>query len=253
MNASPTRNAKTYWDQQALLNHAAAAIDPADRQGRKNAYIAHCRNIALASGLNKLPSNARVLDYGCGTGTFLKWMKGWRPDLSGFGADFSKEMLHIALELNPALDGRLTVSNSQDLPFHEGTFASICTAITLIYLLENSALFVLAREFRRTLAPGGMVISVEQIRRRTHHQTEHFKIQRSPEELIEIFAQAGFELLEWRQIRRGRFPLIYLIRYGLIPLSWHDCIARFEARLWRNFRAPQLDYADALFVWKVRK
>ena len=253
MNAAPTRNAKIYWDRQALLNHAAAAIDPADLQGRKNAYIAHCRNLALASGLKALPPGARVLDYGCGTGTFLNWMIGWRPDLSGFGADFSNEMLHIALELNPGLAGRVTVSNSQDLPFREGSFASICTAITLIYLLENSALLSLAGEFHRTLSPGGIVVSVEQVRRRTHHQTEHLKIQRSPEEIIEIFDQAGFELLEWRPIRRGRFPLVYLIRYGLIPVRWHDSIARFEAYLWRKFNVPQFDYADALFVWRVRK
>ena len=252
MNAG-TRNARTYWDQQALLNRVAAAIDPADRRGRKNTYIAQCRNLALASGLKSLPPGAHVLDYGCGTGTFLSWMIGWRPDLSGFGADLSKEMLHIALELNPALEGRLAVSNSQNIPFSDGSFASICTAITLIYLLENSALLSLAREFHRALIPGGIVLSVEQVKRRTHHQAEHLKIQRSPEEIIEIFSQAGFELLEWRPIRRGHFPLIYLIRYGLIPVRWHDCIARFEARFWRNFGVPQFDYADALFVWRVRK
>ncbi len=252
MHADKTGNIQSYWDSQAVLNHAAAAIDPADRLGRKNAYIAHCRNLALASGLKHLPAGARVLDFGCGTGTFLGWLMWWRPELSGYGADFSREMLRVALGLNPELAGRVTVCNSQKLSFRDGSFAAICTAISLIYLLEGSALISLAREFRRSLVPGGMVLSVEQVRRRTHLQLEHHKIQRAPEEIIEIFAQAGFELVEWRQIRRGRFPLVYLIRYGLIPSRWHDRIARIEARLWRNSRVPQLDYADAYFMWRVK-
>jgi SAM-dependent methyltransferase len=253
MPADETRNTKSYWNKQAVLNQAAAAIDPADRLGRKNAYIAHCRNIALASGLKDLPTGVRVLDYGCGTGTFLSWLKGWRPELSSYGTDFSMEMLRVALELDPQLGGRVTACNGQQLPFRDCSFESISTAITLIYLLEDHALLSLAQEFRRTLVPGGVVVSVEQVRRRTHRQPEHHKIQRAPEELIEIFAQAGFELVEWRQIRRGRFPLVYLIRYGLIPSRWHDLIARIEARLWRNSRVPQLDYADAYFAWRASK
>jgi SAM-dependent methyltransferase len=253
MKYDKTGNAESYWNKLAVQNHATAAIDPADRLGKKNAYIAHCRNLALASGLKALLPGARVLDYGCGTGTFLSWVSNWRPVLSCFGADFSKEMLHIALKLNPALFGRIIASDGQQLPFRESCFDAICTAGTLVYLLEDQALLSLAKEFRRTLVRDGTVVSVEQIRCRTHHQPIHHKIQRAPAEIIEVFAQAGFELQEWRPIRRGRFPLIYFIRYGMIPIRWHDSIARFEARLWSNFSLPQIDYADALFIWRARK
>ncbi len=253
MNSDKNRIAKTYWNKLAVQSHAAAAIDPADRLGRKNAYITHCRNLALAIALKNLPSQARVLDFGCGTGTFLSWLMRWRPEISCFGTDISIEMLRMALNLNPELEGRITVCDGQKTPYRDSCFESICTAGTLVYILENHTLLSLAREFRRTLVSGGIVVSVEQVRRRTHHQTEHLKIQRSPEEIIQIFAQAGFELLEWHPIRRGRFPLIFLIRYGLIPVGWHDYIARFEARLWRKFSVPQLDYSDVLFVWRVRK
>ena len=253
MTLHNSEDTQSYWNRQAILNHEAAAIDPADQLGRKNAYIAHCRNIAMANGLSKLPTGSRLLDFGCGTATFLAWLKRFRPDLNGIGTDFSKEMLHIALDLHPELRGHLTACNGQQLPFRNHSIESICTSITLIYVLENHELLSLAQEFRRTLVPGGLVVSVEQVRRMTYHQPEHHKIQRSPEELIEIFFQAGFELQEWQPIRRGRFPLVYLIRYGLIPVRWHDYIARLEARLWRNFSIPQVDYVDAYFVWKVRK
>jgi SAM-dependent methyltransferase len=251
MNSDEIKRIKSYWNKQAVLNQAAAAIDPADHLGRKNAYIAHCRNLAIESALKNIPTGARVLDYGCGAGTFLTWLMEWRPGIAGYGADFSLEMLHLALTVNPELAGHITACNGKHLPFRNDSFESICTAITLIYLLEDRALLTLAREFRRTLVPGGVMVSVEQVRRNTHRQPEHHKIQRSPEELIRIFGQAGFELLEWRPIRRGRFPLIYLIRYGLIPTRWHDFIARIEDRLWRKLQVPQLDYADALFVWRA--
>ncbi len=250
MNANPSDPAKSYWNLQAEQNQAAAAIDPADRKGYKNAYIAHCRNLALSSGLKGLASEARLLDFGCGSGTFLSWLKYWRPDISGFGADFSTAMLRVGLELDPELAGHVTSCDGQHLPFADASLDAICTAIALIYQREDSALLSIAREFRRTLAAGGLVASVEQVRHMTHHQTRHLKVQRAPEQIISVFAQAGFELLEWRPIRRGRFPLIYLIRYGLIPVRWHDVIARFEARLWRHFRVPQLDYADAYFLWR---
>jgi ubiquinone/menaquinone biosynthesis C-methylase UbiE len=217
MSSDETRNTEFYWNEQAILNHAAAAIDPADRLGKKSAYIAHCRNIALASGLKDLPGGARILDYGCGTGTFLSWLMGWRPELTAYGADFAMEMLRVALAINPELFGHITACDGQHLPFRDSSFEAICTAITLIYLLESPALISLAQEFRRALVPGGVVVSVEQVRRRTLHQAAHRKIQRAPEEIIKIFSHAGFDLLEWRLIRRGRFPLIYLIRYGLIP------------------------------------
>ena len=246
-------SAESYWNKLATQSHAAAAIDPADRAGKKNAYITYCRNLAFGGVLKNLPASARVLDFGCGTGTFMGWLMRWRPELSVYGADISIEMLRVALDLDVALDGRITGCDGQKIPFQDNCFELICTAGVLCYVVENYALISLAREFRRALVPGGVVASVEQVRRRTHHQSEHHKIQRSPEEIIDTFAQVGFELLEWRPIRRGRFPLIYLIRYGLIPVRWHDFMARLEARLWRNFGVPQLDYADALFVWRVCK
>lgn len=251
MSREPGDTPRTYWNEQALVNRAAAAIDPADVRGWKNAYIAHCRNLAMAQGLKSMPVGSRLLDYGCGTGTFLSWLSRSRGDLPSYGTDISVAMLRLAQELHPELGGQVCACDGRQLPFAEASLAAICTAITLIYVLENEALLSLAREFRRALMPGGVVVSVEQVRRRTHHQPEHIKIQRAPEEMIQIFAKADFELLEWRPIRRGRFPLVYLIRYGLIPVGWHDAIARLEAHLWRHVPLPQHDYADAVFVWRA--
>jgi len=36
-----------------------------------------------------LPANAKVLDYGCGRGGFLKSLQYWRPDLDYYGVDVS--------------------------------------------------------------------------------------------------------------------------------------------------------------------
>jgi len=251
MRAKHTEDLDAYWDAQAILHRGAAAIDPADTLGRKTAYIAHCRNLALASGLDQMAEGARVLDFGCGTGTFLTWLEQQRPDCSGYGIDLSSEMLHVALELHPNLAGHIATCDGRRLPMRGQSIDVICTAITLIYLTDDDALLALAKEFRRALVPGGLVVSVEQVRRHTHRQIGYRKIQRAPEDYLRIFSEAGFTLQGWRQIRRGRFPLTYLIRYGLIPRAWMHPVANLESWLWRDSRLPSWDYADALFIWRA--
>jgi hypothetical protein len=62
---------------------------------------------------------------------------------------------------------------------------------------------------------------------------------------LQAFREAGFTT-QWRQIRRGHFPLVYPIRYGLVPQGWLPRIAGLESRLWCNAPLPRFDYADVL-------
>jgi len=120
----------------------------------------------------------------------------------------------------------------------------------MLYLRSDAHFRGVCDEFFRALKPGGLVACVEQVRRRDTLDERHCKRQRAPAGYVEPFLASGFELLEWRQLRQGRFPLIYFVRYGLIPRRWTAALARMESRLRASAPLPVFDYADALFVFR---
>lgn len=242
---------RQYWNFMANSAGQAAAIDPNDCRGFKNAYISLCHHLALFPVLNRLQESALILDLGCGTGVFLASFQSVRPDVFGVGVDLSEAMLTEAVRLHPQLAGQVMAYDGHRLPFADGSVDALTCAGVLLYIHEDSRLLAMASEFRRLLKPGGWVVAVEQVRCKTHLQPEYHKVQRTPEQLVALFTQSGLVLQEWRQIRRGHFPLVYGIRYGWIPTRFHAAVARLEARLWRDASVPLLDYADALFIWRL--
>jgi SAM-dependent methyltransferase len=245
-----TRAATGFWDAISRQAGTASAIDPNDRLGFKNAYIAQVRDHALSMTLGRLAPASTVVDFGCGTGTFLGNLRRSHPALAGFGLDISREMLRLASATQAELRGRIMLFDGSRLPLRPESVDAITTGGVLLYLTSEISFKVVCGEFRRVLKPGGLVACVEQVRRRDRHDPANCKLQRAPKSMIEGFHGAGLELVEWRQVRRGRFPLIYLIRYGLLPRRWFGGIARLESTLWRQLPAPAMDYADALFVFR---
>jgi len=245
-----TREATHFWDDIAQRAGLASAIDPNDRRGAKNEYIALVRDRALSIALDKLASGAIVLDFGCGTGTFLRGLHQSHPQLTAVGLDISREMLRLAAALDGNAAGRVVIFDGSRLPIRSGSVDAITTGGVLLYLTTRESLVGVCTEFMRTLKPGGLVACVEQVRRQDRPDPPNRKLQRAPDSLVDGFLEAGFELAEWRQVRRGRFPLVYLIRYGLVPKRWFGRIARLESQLWAGKTAPEIDYADALFVFR---
>lgn len=249
MKDNSLEKTRQYWDAMITYAGHAAVIDPNDRIGLKNSYIASCHYQALFPVLKELPPYASILDFGCGTGFFLVSLQKIRPDLLGVGVDLSESMLGEAIRLHPQLTGQILAYDGERLPFSDCSIDALTCIGVLFYICQDSRLLAIVNEFRRILKPGGWVVAIDQVRRKSYADLQNYKVQRTPEQLVELFNQSGLSLKEWRQIRRGRFPLIYGIRYGWIPPRFHTIIAQLEARLWRNADVPLHDYADALFIW----
>ena len=98
--------------------------------------------------------------------------------------------------------------------------------------------------FSQFLAPHASVIVVDNIWR--GHDTfldESW--------LMETFEKEGLELVSRVPIRAGRWWLLYMIRYGLIPRSRFDAIANYELKL--RARQPKLSwwrYFNVLFHFR---
>jgi SAM-dependent methyltransferase len=115
------------------------------------------RGLALLDDLlAELPTEARLLDAGCGGG---------RPVLAraagttgAVGLDFSREQLRLAGRTVPAADrvqGDLT-----ELPFSAGSFDAVVAYWSVIHvpLADHPTVF---EEFARVLRPGGRLLACE--------------------------------------------------------------------------------------------
>lgn len=165
-----------------------------------------------------IPSGARVLDLATGTGDLALEILRQHPDAEVVGADFAPEMMEVGKGRKDGDRVEWVVADAMDLPFADEGFDSI----THGYLLRNVADIpaTLAEQFR-VLRPGGWVAALEtspapdnivkpfssfyihrvmpRLARLIADQPEAYeylssstKAFRTPEEVADLFADAGF-------------------------------------------------------------
>jgi demethylmenaquinone methyltransferase / 2-methoxy-6-polyprenyl-1,4-benzoquinol methylase len=104
----------------------------------------------------------RVLDIGCGPGSLTVLAARHYPEAQVVGADFTAAMLReadartAAAPVRPRL--RLARASALTLPFHDGAFDVAMSAFVVRNLPDLPLAF---RELRRTLAPGGTLLTLE--------------------------------------------------------------------------------------------
>jgi SAM-dependent methyltransferase len=98
-----------------------------------------------------LEREQRVLDIGCGVGTFLRMVadRGARP----FGLDASEALLDLARERLPTADLRL--GDMEALPYDDDTF-DLVTGFNAFFFANDIA--VALREAGRVAKPGGPIV-----------------------------------------------------------------------------------------------
>jgi ubiquinone/menaquinone biosynthesis C-methylase UbiE len=105
----------------------------------------------------------RLLDLGCGTGSFLREVKTNWPRLFVTGLDLSPHYLRLARQALAAWSRiRLVEGAAETLPFAAGEF-DIVTAIYLFHELPPAVRRAVAGEIGRVLRPGGTVILVDSL------------------------------------------------------------------------------------------
>jgi len=97
----------------------------------------------------------RVLDIGCGDGTYL--LAAAEAGAEATGVDRSTEMLEAARRRAKERGARvaLEAADAGSLPFADGTF-DVVLAVTVLCFIEDAARVI--REMRRVLRPGGRVV-----------------------------------------------------------------------------------------------
>lgn len=104
--------------------------------------------------LSRLPSSARVLDIGCGTGVFLERARA--AGVNAFGLDAAPEMVALARErLGPEV---VRLGRMQDLSEREAYDAIVSLCWSFNYCASLAEAEEILRRFFRALRPGGLLI-----------------------------------------------------------------------------------------------
>ena len=116
---------------------------------REDAWRGHLVDETLAGGPRS------VLDLGCGTGAITIELERRTQDVRLAGADGDPEVLARAREkAGPGSRIEWVESLAQELPFEDGSFDRVVTALVFHHLVPEVKRAALA-EARRVLAPGG--------------------------------------------------------------------------------------------------
>jgi SAM-dependent methyltransferase len=107
----------------------------------------------LAEDLRTL-SDPQVLEIGCGTGFFTRYLLERLPDLKLVGSDISPKSIAAANERWSAFpDARFEVMDATALPYEEGSYDAVIGCSILHHLPAEGTL----REAFRVLRPGGLI------------------------------------------------------------------------------------------------
>jgi len=249
--SSTYRKSVGYWDLLATHGPKASVIDPNDKRGHKNEYIAHARDAAILAALPELSTNARILDFGCGSGNLSYALL--KRGFTVIGIDISPKLLSYAERSTGGHPSIFVQYDGASIPVSENVVDGIVVYVVFCYIVDDNEFISILRELCRTLKPGSPMVVIEQVRNGRKSRTDGMQVHRTVGEITEAFNKAGFKYQKHRIVRKGHFPAIYLIRYGLVPRFLYRPIARLEALLGRIFRGPRFDYAETLFLFTKKQ
>ena len=100
----------------------------------------------------------KLLDFGCGQGTTLKFFKDKGFDV--YGVDISKTDIDVAKKKMPDIKSHLKVIDSkptEDMDYFNGVKFDVITGIQSLYYFNDTDLEVLTKALNKMLNPGGIV------------------------------------------------------------------------------------------------
>lgn len=100
-----------------------------------------------------LPAQARVLELGCGAGTYVRYL--CQLGHRAIGVDYAVPSLVRAVARDPGHSGKYVAADGYELPFREGSF-DLVLCIGVLQALGEPERFL--REVARALKPGGLLV-----------------------------------------------------------------------------------------------
>lgn len=146
--------------------------------------------------LMEIPSHARVLDVGCGSGWATRLMAEKAHSGRVIGIDISDEMIATARETSTAYSNiDFRVASAEKLPFRDGEFTQAFSMESLYYYAD---VLIALKEILRVLEPGGMFVTVVDLYEENQPSHQWIEQLQVPVHLLSVsdyrslFERAGF-------------------------------------------------------------
>jgi SAM-dependent methyltransferase len=149
-----------------------------------------------AIALMSIPSDARVLDVGCGSGWATRLMGERTRDGRVVGIDIADEMIELARKSSLSFSNvEFQVASAEKLPFRDGEFTHAFSMESLYYYADIAGALL---EIKRVLKPGGLFVTVVDLYQEnlpSHQWVDQLKV---PVQLLSsndyrsLFERAGF-------------------------------------------------------------
>lgn len=194
----------------------------------------------------RLPSGARVLEVGCGTGRSACYLSRLGFDVTA--VDRNPLMLEKAKRRASRTGSRVRFAfgDAGSLPFPDGSFDLVFVESVSVFVEGDRAF----REYNRVLRPNGRLLDRELA----------FVRRTKPDQCRDLAAFYGLRHLrtarEWEALaRRGRFRRIRvsLIRDGFAPSKDSDPAQEVDPLLYRDPAAIQMLYDNVRLLTKYRR
>ena len=150
-----------------------------------------------AIALMNVPTDARVLDVGCGSGWATRLLAEYASYGLATGIDISDEMVRLAREASQACAHvHFRMASAEHLPFADGEFTHAFSMESLYYYADISKAL---KEIQRVLKPGGLFVAVVDMYWESDATHQWIEMLNVPVQLLSIqdyrslFEGAGFD------------------------------------------------------------
>lgn len=226
------------WGERAKKGFLRSGIDPADRKGFKNDYIDLLQKIALEEVL-ELMGDEVALDFGCGSGRLSYWIAPKVKKLVGL--EITPEMIELAETHRAGQNVEFKDYDGVHFPAFPYPF-DLILSVGVLQTLRGKLLKSTLSSLTQYLRKGGRIYLIEQV-------SDNPRLERpKAEEYLQAFEASKLECLQHYPIRKGRWWLLYLIRYGIVPRRFFPMIAKQEMSKCRRRKKLISYYEDHLFV-----
>jgi SAM-dependent methyltransferase len=216
-------------------------LDPNDNLGYKKKYISLIQEKAILKYVGY--GSGKALDIGCGYGRLARVLG--KLGYSVTGIDPSEKILKYAKDNNPE-NYLFLVGGLPNLPVPEESFDLVCLFHVATRPLHFLGIKDICQHVPKYVKVGGKLIVMDNIK---------FGDDRYIDEpwFNKTFERNGLKNVLKIPIRASRWPIIYMIRYGIIPECWFNAIAEWELeRMKKKKNLPKLSYYNYLFIYEKK-